>query len=100
VNRDDIVDEIARLLHEHIDGYRGTIHQEPYDFFRLFAAAFNAGLIESPGRSLYLSADALADILATRAPETVECETFRSLHAFWHEWTYAWKRRGQATAVT
>jgi hypothetical protein len=101
MNHNQIVNEIARLLREHIEGARGTIHQEPYkgDIFRLFAAAFNAGLIESPGRSEYLSADALADILATQAPETVESESFHSLHTFWHEWTYAWRRRGQATAV-
>lgn len=98
---DQIVQEIAGLLRQHMDGLRGTIHQEPYkgDFFRLFAAAFNAGLMESQGEGNYLSADALRDVLAARAPETLECKEFHELHTFWKEWTYAWKRRHGASAV-
>jgi hypothetical protein len=97
VDHDQIVQEIIVLLRQHIDGLRGSVHQEPYkgDFFRLFAAAFNGGLIEGPGRSDYLSADALTDVLAARSPEVLEGDAFPNLHTFWQEWTYAWRRRGE-----
>ena len=98
MERDQIIEEIAKLLRQHIDGLRGTIHQEPYkgDFFGLFAAAFNSGLIKSPGQKDYLSAEALTDVLAERAPETVDSDAFQHLRTFWNEWTYAWRRRNQA----
>lgn len=94
MDREQVIREISNLLSQHIKGCRGSIHQEPYkgDFFRLFATAFNAGLIESPGQPGHLSADALTDILSEKFPETVDNETFHNLHTFWQEWTYAWKR--------
>jgi len=97
MDREQIVRALADLLDQHRNGLRGSMHQEPYkgDFFRLFAAAFNAGLIEEPGQTGYLSADALSDVLTDRFPETVESEEFSILHSFWGEWTYAWRRRNE-----
>ena len=99
MNREEIIDHIIALLRQHEGNENkvrlsGSIHQEPYkvDFFKLFAAAFNAGMMANdPQPQDYLSADALADILAERAPDVVDRKTFGDLHAFWQEWTYAWK---------
>ncbi len=95
MERSEIIDGVVDLLRLHNDGLRGTIHQEPYkgDFFKLFAAAFNAGLIESPAaKAGYLSADALASALGDRAPEIPTNQTYYDLLTFWKEWTYAWHR--------
>ena len=101
MTHEEIVEAIIGLLRQHSDGSRGTIHQEPYkgDFFRLFAAAFNAGLLESTAQREYLSADSLRDILAARSAEVVNSGTFENLHTFWQEWTYAWRRRSEARPV-
>src|ERR1700730_16381411 len=100
-NRNEILDGIVGLLRQHKEGLRGTIHQEPYkgDFFRFFAAAWNAGLIDQPQPPGYLSADALADAPADCAPDVVDIErwdtTWFALLTMWGEWTYAWRRRDQ-----
>jgi hypothetical protein len=101
VNHDEIVEGIIALLRQHSDGSRGTIHQEPYkgNFFRLFAVAFNTGLLERTAQREYLSADSLTDILTARSPEVVNSETFKNLHTFWQEWTHAWRRRSEALPV-
>jgi hypothetical protein len=97
MNHEQIVDGVIELLRQHERGVRGSIHQEPYkgDFFRLFAAAFNAGLIESPGQTNYLSADALTDIVVVKAPELANSKTSHTLHSFWSDRTYAWRRHGE-----
>jgi hypothetical protein len=100
--RDQIVDGIIELLRQHQNKLRGTIHQEPYkgDFFGLFASAFNAGLLDRSQR-VYLSADALTDIIVTRAPEVVDSKTpyttWSNFRDFWREWDYAWSRTDQIT---
>ena len=103
MTRDEILEGVIDLLRQHQKGMRGTIHQEPYkgDFFRFFAAAWNAGLLmNTPQPSGYLSADALADVLAERAPDVVDTErwdtTWFSLLTMWGDWTYAWRRHGEA----
>ena len=95
VNREELLTQIEELLRQHKDGLRGSVHQEPYkgDFFRLFAAAFNGGLL-TVGHPGYLSADALTDILTSRAPELVDDEAWQILHGCWQEWTYAWRHVG------
>ena len=89
-----MLDQIEELLRQHKDGLRGSLHQEPYkgDLFRLFAAAFNGGLIDSANQSDYLSADALTDTLATRAPKLLDQESWHNLRRFWSDWTYAWQQ--------
>lgn len=74
----------------------GSIHQEPYkgEFFRLFAAAFNGGLIENSAQASYLGAEALNDVVKARAPELVGNTRWTTLVMFWREWTYAWKGLG------
>src|SRR5258708_40313553 len=92
MDREEIIQGVVDLLRLYKDV--GSIHQEPYrgDFFKFFAAAFNGGLIANPTQPGYLSANALADTLAERAPEVVSGENFRNLHTFWQEWTYACRR--------
>ena|SRR6202049_2929495 len=65
MNREEIIDHIIALLRQHEENenkvrLRGSIHQEPYkvDFFKLFAAAFNAGMMANdPQPQDYLSAE-------------------------------------------
>jgi hypothetical protein len=47
MTRLELVDQIIELLRRHKDGRAGSIHQDPYksDFFRLFADAYNAGMM-------------------------------------------------------
>lgn len=87
MNGEQIINELIALLRLHATTYRSaSLHQEPYkgDFFKLFAAAYNAGLMKrSPEGIPYLSADALTDILVGRAPDVVvESEKYRILHSF------------------
>jgi hypothetical protein len=97
MNREEILVKIEELLRQHKEGLRGSIHQEPYkgDFFRLFAAAYNGGLMDSPSHSGYLSADAMIDALASRAPDLNDQKTCENLYTFWLEWTYAWRQLHQ-----
>jgi hypothetical protein len=99
MNGEQIIDEFIALLRRHDTVvYRSaSLHQEPYkgDFFKLFAAAYNAGLMKrNPEPIPYLSADALTDIIVSRAPDIVDSENFRTVRSFWQEWTYAWERSG------
>ena len=91
MTRSEIVDEIIKLLRNHKTGTRGSIHQDPYkhDFFRLFATAYNAGMMKRSDEVLY--ADALAGMIVARAPELAKGDVWANLYAFWSEWTYAWK---------
>jgi hypothetical protein len=86
MTKSEIVDGVIELLHGHKSGDRGSIHQDPYkaDFFKLFAAAYNAG----GGNVLY--ADALAALVVARAPELAKGEVWKNLYNAWSEWTYAW----------
>ena len=81
MTKDEIVDEVISLLRDHKAGRRGSIHQDPYkhDFFRLFATAYNAGMMKS-GSPDFLRADALTEMIATRAPELVEGEVWQGLY--------------------
>ncbi|MGB6536056.1 MAG: hypothetical protein WBF58_08850 [Xanthobacteraceae bacterium] len=90
MTRSEIADKVIDLLRDHEDKRRGSIHQDPYksDFFRLFAEAYNAGMMRGEREVLY--ADALTSILVARAPELVEGKTWDALYQFWSEWTYAW----------
>jgi hypothetical protein len=47
MDREEIIEGIITYLRQHKNNLRGSIHQEPYkgDFFKLFAAAFNAGYL-------------------------------------------------------
>ena len=89
MTRDEIVDQIGELIRQHKEGLRGSIHQEPYkgDLFRLFAEAFNAGLIIRS--SQHLLADALADVLSERYPKIVDSQPFQDLRTMWRDWAYA-----------
>ena len=91
MTKDEIVDEVISLLRDHKAGRRGSIHQDPYkhDFFRLFATAYNAGMMKS-GSPDFLRADALTEMIATRAPELVEGEVWQGLYGLWSAWTYTW----------
>lgn len=97
MTHEEIIKGVIELLRQHKSGLRGSIHQEPYkgDFFKLFAAAFNAGLITNPGQRNYLSADALTSVIVARAPELVDDATWDNLLTFWQEWSYAWKHQNQ-----
>ncbi len=80
----EIVDAVIELLREHAS----EIHQDPYkhDFFRLFAAAYNAGMIHGGGQS-FLRLNAL---IFARAPQLAAGSAWDNLYQFWSEWTYAW----------
>jgi hypothetical protein len=94
--RTEIVDGVIRLLRDHKNKLAGSIHQDPYksDFFKLFADAYNAGLMQQ----YRLRADALADSVAERDPDVTGDELFVTLITFWREWTYAWERHDQLHA--
>jgi hypothetical protein len=91
MTRSEIVDEVIKLLRDHKNDTRGSIYQDPYkhDFFRLFAAAYNAGMMKGSDELLY--ADALTGMIIARAPELTKGANWANLYAFWSEWTYAWK---------
>lgn len=93
MNREEILNKIEKLLHQHNDGIRGSVHQEPYkgDLFKLFAAAFNGGLIDSTSNPDYLSTDALRVALASRSPELLNHDSWHNFYKFWSDWTYAWQ---------
>ena len=95
MDREEIIDGVIELLRRYKDV--GSIHQEPYkgDFFKLFAAAFNSGLMASPQPAGYLSADALSHVIVERDPDVAEDKIFPNVLTFWQEWTYAWQRRDQ-----
>jgi hypothetical protein len=100
VTRGEIVDQVIDLLRSHAFEARGSamvgsIHQEPYkhDFFTLFAAAFNNGMMRGSGD--VLNADALLDSIKERAPELLHGEAWRNLYTFWSEWTYAWRHASE-----
>ena len=87
---DEIVTEIIRLIRIR-DELGGHFQQEPYkgDFFRLFVAACNAGLMkQSAPRSLKL--DSLISIISARERVVFDGETWRMFSAAWPEWDYAW----------
>jgi hypothetical protein len=88
-----VVKGVVDLLRQKREGVAGSIQQEPYkgEFFRLFAAAFNGGLIENSGQVSYLSAEVLNVVVKARAPELVGNKRWNTLVMFWREWTYAWK---------
>lgn len=93
MSKEAIVQAIEDLLRQHKDGLRGSVHQEPYkgDIFRQFSAAYNEGLLDrSIASADYLSADVLADILVSRAPDLLIHNALREIQTFWLEWTYAW----------
>jgi len=94
MTREEVLDKIERLLRLSKDGTRGSIDHEPNkgDLFRLFAAAFNSGLIDSSGQSGNLQADTLANTLANRAPELTDQVAWQTLYSFWSAWTYAWQQ--------
>jgi hypothetical protein len=86
-------------LRNHKERGRGSIHQEPYkhDFFALFAEAYNSGMMSGGKRVLY--ADVLADAIVQWAPELAEGPTWKILHGFWSEWTYAWDHAATPSLV-
>ena len=98
VTKNDIVEHVIRLLRQHEEGLRGSIRQDAYkhDFFALFAEAYNAGLMDGGGDTL--RADALNDAIIDRSPELVDGETWRTLHGFWSDWTYAWDHASERQA--
>ena len=91
MTKDELVNEIIKLLREHKAGRRGSIHQNSYkrDFFNLFAAAFNAGMMR-PGSLKSAREEALIGALAVQEPELLDGPTWETLRQFWSEWTYAW----------
>jgi hypothetical protein len=96
MNRDELVDQLIALLRQHKAGLRGSIQQDPYkqDFFRLFAAAYNAGMM-GPDAPKSARAGGLIGSLVTRAPELVKEPAWDTLYQFWSEWTYAWDHANQ-----
>ena len=96
MNRDELVDQLITLLRQHKAEQRGSIHQEPYkgDFFRLFAVAYNAGMMRSDAPKS-ARADALIVPFVSRAPELIEGPVWETFHQFWSDWTYAWDHANQ-----
>jgi hypothetical protein len=93
---DEIVDEIIQLTRTR-DELGGYFQQEPYkgDFFRLFVAAFDAGLLK-PTAPKSLKLDSLIDIIGVRDPDVFDGETWTMFSAAWPEWDYAWSRAKEA----
>ena len=98
MTKNEIVEEVIGLLRDHKSNLRGSIHQDPYkhDFFRLFATAYNAGMMRG-GSADVLYADALTGMIVARAPELAEGSDWESLYQFWSEWTYAWDHASERT---
>ena len=98
VSLDEIVDGIIRLLRAR-DELGGHFQQEPYkgDFFRLFVAASEAGLLkQSAPKSLKL--DSLISIISARDPDIFDGKTWPMFSAAWPEWDYAWTHAKPAAA--
>jgi hypothetical protein len=93
---DEIVDEIIRLIRTR-DELGGYFQQEPYkgDFFKLFLAAVDAGLLK-PTAPKSLKLDSLISIIGTRDPDVFDGETWPMFSAAWPEWDYAWSRAKEA----
>ena len=93
---DEIVNEIIRLIRTR-DELGGYFQQEPYkgDFFRLFLAAVDAGLLK-PTAPKSLKLDSLISIIGTRDPDVFDGETWPMFSAAWPEWDYAWSRAKEA----
>jgi hypothetical protein len=75
---DEIVNEIIRLVKAR-DTNGGHFHHEPYkgDFFRLFVAAWDAGLLKRTGPKT-LKLENLISIIGDRDPVIFDGETFRN----------------------
>src|SRR6266404_5386183 len=73
---DEIVNEIIQLVRAR-DTNGGHFHQEPYkgDFFRLFIAAWDAGLLKRTGPNT-LKLDSLISIVGDRDPTIFDGETW------------------------
>jgi hypothetical protein len=87
---DEIVNEIIRLVRMR-DEHGGHFQQEPYkgDFFRLFNAAWDAGLLKSSAPES-LKLDSLIGIIGARDPVVFDGATWGMFSAAWPEWDYAW----------
>jgi len=87
---DEIVNEIIRLVRAR-DTNGGYFNQEPYkgEFFRLFVAAWDAGLLKRAGPK-NLKLDNLISLVGASNPEIFDGETWLMLSAAWPEWDYAW----------
>ena len=89
-----VIKDLIAFLRLHTTTLPGTsMHQEAYknDVFRLFAAAYNAGLMnQSPEPSRFLRADALRIIIVERAEDVADSDKLATILDFWREWTYAW----------
>jgi hypothetical protein len=87
---DEIVNEIIRLVRAR-DTNGGHFHHEPHkgDFFRLFIAAWDAGLLKRSGPNT-LKLDSLINIVGNRDPTIFDGETWLMFCAAWPEWDYAW----------
>jgi len=94
MTREEVLNQIEELLRQSRDGARGSVDHEPNkgDLFRLFAAAFNSGLIDPPGQPDNLHADELVNTLASRAPELTDHVALHTLYSLWSAWTYAWQQ--------
>ena len=92
MTKDEIINEVIKLLNGQFIGVFGYIGQEPYrgDFFKLFAAAYNGGHS--------LTADSLREFIIVRWCTGDETENekksalMKQLLPCWHEWKYAWDR--------
>jgi hypothetical protein len=65
------------------------------DFFRLFLAAVDAGLLK-PTAPKSLKLDSLITIIGARDPDVFDGETWPMFSAAWPEWDYAWSRAKEA----
>jgi hypothetical protein len=95
---DEIVNELIRLLRMR-DEHGGHFQQEPYkgDFFRLFEAAFQAGLLND-GAPTSLKLDSLISIISVHDSDVFDGQTWRMFSAAWPEWDYAWSHTRRASS--
>jgi hypothetical protein len=96
---DEIVNEIIRLVRTR-DELGGHFQQEPYkgDFFRVFVAAFDAGLLK-PSAPKSLKLDSLISIISARDPDVFDGKTWPMFSAAWPEWDYAWSHAERGTPL-
>jgi len=92
MTKNEIVDELARLLVQHYKALSGHIDQEPYkgDIFQLFVEASRTGIYDGDFGSL--TAEAIAPMLAEKGVPSVQDDKLIGVFlTMWSEWTYVWK---------
>jgi hypothetical protein len=98
MTHDQILAEVVAFLESQRRGGIGSLYEEPYrmDLFKLFAEAYNQGLITNG----FLVADRLYDSVKERwltheaEEDKKRLSYLEKVHMAWYDWQYAWLYSG------